>query len=316
MRYSPVCLLTFNRPNHTFKTLRSLSANNEAIETDLFVFIDGPRKNSEIHLIDSVEIIVNSYKSKFKSINIKRSDVNLSLGSSVYRALNFVFENSETVISLEDDVIVSKYFLSYMNRALDFYKNQKDVWHINSYNFPINYKADFECFFSKQMMSFGFGTWKDKWLKFINDPLARDPHYLIDIFNNEMIKELDLNLNRSIYWYQVENNANGKFNNTWAIFWFCYIFLQKGLCLTPKISLSRNIGHDGSGVHTGYNKELLLQKINENLITEFPLKIEENKYCKSLLRLYYSRQNSIIARFLRKSKIILKRINNIYKTGL
>ena len=84
-----------------------------------------------------------------------------------------------------------------------------------------------------------------------------------------MIKELDLNLNRSIYWYQVENNANGVI--ILRLFFGSVYFLQKGL-LTPKISLSRNIGHDGSGVHTGYNKELLLQKINENLITEFPLK--------------------------------------------
>ena len=39
-------------------------------------------------------------------------------------------------------------------------------------------------------------------------------------------------------------NANGKFNNTWAIF-LMLIFLQKEL-MSPKISLSRNIGHDNS----------------------------------------------------------------------
>ena len=46
MNYSPVAFFAFNRPYHTSKSLNSLSLNNEAKNTDLYVFIDGPRKSS------------------------------------------------------------------------------------------------------------------------------------------------------------------------------------------------------------------------------------------------------------------------------
>ena len=40
-------------------------------------------------------------------------------------------------------------------------------------------------------------------------------------------------------------NSDGRLPNTLDIFWYAYIFLNRGLCLGPKISLTRNIGHDG-----------------------------------------------------------------------
>ena len=58
MEYTPIAFFAFNRPYHTYKTLSSLSKNSEAKNTDLYAFIDGHRKISEIHLIDSVDIFV------------------------------------------------------------------------------------------------------------------------------------------------------------------------------------------------------------------------------------------------------------------
>ena len=52
---SPIVFFAFNRPYHTLQTLKSLSDNQEANQTDFYVFIDGPRKTSEIQLIDNVE---------------------------------------------------------------------------------------------------------------------------------------------------------------------------------------------------------------------------------------------------------------------
>ncbi len=44
-------------------------------------------------------------------------------------------------------------------------------------------------------------------------------------------------------------NAQGLMN-TWAIFWYASVFLRGGLCLHPRQSYVRNIGHDDSGVHS------------------------------------------------------------------
>ena len=300
MEYSPVAFFAYNRPYHTFRSLNQLSLNKEAINTELYVFIDGHKKNSEIHLIDNVEKIVKSFISKFKSIKIHRSSENLSLGTSFYRGLNEVFSKKETVIFLEDDVLVSKNFLSYMNRSLSIYADKKEVWHISSYMYPVNVKSEFDCFFMRSMMCWGFGTWKDRWSQFINDPLATDPFYIMNKFDKKMIRELDLNLRKSTHWFQIKYNANGKLNNTWAIFWHCYIFMNKGLCLTPIKTLCKNIGHDFSGENCFYVKDFENVSINENLITKFPNIIEENNSCVNAIREYLRNQNHIFRRISRK----------------
>ncbi len=311
MSFSPVAFFAFNRPHHTLQTLNSLSLNNEANETDLYAFIDGPRKNSEIDLIDNVEKIIISFTSKFKSLKIFRSEVNLSSAINQKRGITKVLSKYESVINLEDDIYVSKYFLSYMNKALNLYENMQEIWHINGFNYPINLEGEFECFFMRSMQCWGWGTWRDKWNSFIEEPLSCDPYYLKAIFSKKMINEFDLNLKKSIFWSQVEDNASGKLNNTLAIFWYSHIFLNKGLCLTPKISLTRNIGHDGSGMHTSFDKECLNAVINQKKIINFPTLKEENQYCLLRIKSYLRKKNNLITRITRKLYILLNYLRRL-----
>ena len=50
------------------------------------------------------------------------------------------------------------------------------------------------------------------------------------------------------YFEQLELNAKG-IKATWAIKWYASIFLNRGLCLYPSVSMIKNVGHDGSGTH-------------------------------------------------------------------
>ena len=273
--YSPVAFFCFNRPYHTKQSIQALSNNKEAKYTDLYAFIDGHKEISQIHLIDAVEKIVLSYEDKFKSLNIIRSNINLSSAVSQRRGLSEVLKNHETVINLEDDVIVSQYFLSYMNKALNKYMNDSNVWHINGYSYPVNFESEYDCFFIRLMLCWGWGTWRDRWEKFNNDPLAQDPFYIMSLFNKKLKKEFDLNITNGSWWVQVEENAAGKLKNTWDIFWYAYIFLNKGLCLTPKYSLSNNIGLDGSGIHCSEVKNnFYFSEISNSIeIKSFPEKV-------------------------------------------
>ena len=296
----PVAFFAFNRPYHTLETLKSLAKNKEAINTDLYAFIDGHRKTSEILLIDNVEKIIKSFESKFRSLTIEKSDINLTGGMNQKRGISKVLSIYEGVISLEDDIYVSNNFLSYMKKALITYKYQKEVWHINAFNYPAKINGDFDCFFMRLMLCWGWATWKDRWEQFIDNPLSCDPFYLKDIFNKQMIDDFDLNLRRSNFWSQVENNAKGKLNNTWDIVWYSSMFLKKGLCLTPKISLTRNFGHDGSGIHLSQDKELLKSFVNQKEINIFPDINQENKYCINQIRKYLKRKNNLYSKITRK----------------
>ena len=297
---SPIAFFAFNRPFHTLRALQSLCMNPEVNETDLYAFIDGPRKISETQLIDNVEKIIESFSGKFNSLKVYRSKVNQGGAINQKKGISNVLSKYQSVISLEDDIYVSKYFLSYMNNALKIYNNQKEVWHINGFNYPIKLDGDFECFFIRTMHCWGWATWRDRWEKFMEEPLSCDPYYLKSIFTKKMVKEFDLNLNKSIFWSQVDDNTNGKLNNTWDIFWYSFIFINKGLCLTPKVSMTRNIGHDGSGIHSTIDRDYLFSKVNEENIIYFPETILENSYCLKKIRKYLKKKNSIFSRLLRK----------------
>ena len=90
---APVAFFAYKRPYHTYKALKSLSLNKEAISTDIYVFIDGHTKNSEIHLIDNVEKIVRNFLPNFKSIKISRSHENLSCGNNIRNGITNVLQN-------------------------------------------------------------------------------------------------------------------------------------------------------------------------------------------------------------------------------
>ncbi len=302
----PVAFFAYNRPFHTYRTLKYLSLNKEAISTDIYAFIDGKKKNSEIHLINNVEKIINSFLPNFRNIEIHRSHENLSCGINIKNGVTKVLRNYESVIVLEDDIIVSEFFLSYMNRALNLYKNEKEVWHINGFNFPIKNNSELDCFFSRLMQCWGWATWSDRWNQFIEDPLASDPYFLMEIFNKSMIKKLNFDLKKNLFWSQVEENANGKLNNTWAIFWYCFIFKNNGLCLTPKISLTRNVGHDGSGIHSTFDRELLSSQIKDNEIINFPNFKQEDYYSLNLIRKYLKKKNSFLSKIKRKFNLFFE----------
>ena len=303
---SPIAFFAFNRPYHTLETLKSLAFNSEAKQTDLYAFIDGPRKISEVELIDNVEKIINSFSGKFKSLTISRSDINQSGAINQKKGISSVLSNYESVISVEDDIYVSKYFLAYMNNALEIYKNKKEVWHINGFTYPISFDGDFECFFIRAMHCWGWATWRDRWEKFVEDPLSCDSYYLKATLTEKMINEFDLNVRKSIFWSQVEDNASGKLNNTWDIYWYSFIFLKSGLCLTPKVSMTRNIGHDGSGVHSTFDKEYRSSKLNQEKITNFPNLIEENIYCLNKIRKYLNKKYRLFPRLFNKALLIFK----------
>ena len=168
--FAPVTLFAYNRPHKTYLTLCALSKNKESKNTDLIVFIDGPKNYYEFHLINCVENIVSSFKNSFNSLSINKSDTNKGPDASQRIGITKVLKKYQNLIVIEDDILVAPFFLKYMNKALNLYKNDKNVWHINGYNFPNKLKGS-DCYFSSLMFCWGWATWSNRWFKYINDPL-------------------------------------------------------------------------------------------------------------------------------------------------
>jgi hypothetical protein len=241
---APVALFVYNRPDHTSRTLEALRKNENASETDLYIFADGPKANAtekDLGAIREVRNIVSIIKG-FRNVVLSFSEKNLGLAGSIVNGINTVLEKSEAVIVLEDDVLTSAGFLSFCNSALNKYAEEKNVSAISGYLFPVKTGMS-EAFFLSLVCCWGWATWKRAWKLYEPDPekLIRQ----IEATNSDR----KFNLNNSYPYFELLKMQMDKKVDSWAIRWYASSFLENKLMLYPPESLTQNIGMDGSGSH-------------------------------------------------------------------
>ena len=292
--FAPILVLAYNRPDHLGNTLASLSLNKYSEKSDLFLSIDGPRKTEDRYLINQCIKTANKFKKKFKSFDIQIKDKNIGLAKNITSSIDKYISLKKKLIILEDDIVCSPLFLTYMNYFLNYFDNT-NVWHISGY-VPEIYSNRLHPFFLTRMMQcWGWATWQNKWEYF-----KKDPEYFENIFTNRDVYDFNLEDTFKQLWQQMIQNKNGEID-TWAIFWYATIFKNNGLCLSPNTSYVHNIGLDNSGEHCEYEHTFKLPKLNTNENFLFCQSItKENKYAFNLLKKYYKSRNNIINRICRK----------------
>lgn len=263
---SPIVVFTFNRCNHTRQTIESLAANELAAESDLFIYSDGPRGDGDKKSVAAVREYIATIEG-FRSITIKERHCNYGLADSIVDGVTEVVNKHGKIIVLEDDMVLSPYFLQYMNAALEFYKSEERVMHIAGYMLPIDITGLPEAFFMRQSSCWGWATWDRAWQYFFRGDDS------FDGFSDEEIHRFNLD-GYNDYWVQAVANREGRLK-TWAVYWYASVFKRKGLCLHPRTSLVDNIGHDGSGANCGWGNIYGTSLLKER-ISEFPTDFSEN----------------------------------------
>lgn len=265
--FAPIALFVYNRPEHTRRTLNFLQRNYLAEESRLFIFSDGARPGAEAQ-VDAVRELARSITG-FKSIEVVEREHNYGLANSVIEGVSRLTKMYGRTIVLEDDVLVSPYTLQYFNDALNKYNDVEKVMHITAYMYPISHNNLPETFFLRLASSQAWATWDRAWKNF--EP---DIDKIIARFDDKLKHQFELEGGMN-FWKHVMEFKHGR-NNSWAIRWYSSVFLNKGLSVNPALSLIENIGHDGSGVHSGVST-IYKGSVNNFRITEFPEHLEEYK---------------------------------------
>jgi GT2 family glycosyltransferase len=272
---APIALFVYNRPQHTLRTLKFLQQNSLASESRLYIFSDAPKTEKDVEKVEQVrEIIYNT--SGFKNIQIIKRKENFGLANSIIDGVTNLVNNYGKIIVFEDDLISSPHTLTYFNEALNKYETEEKVMHIGAYMYPLKENNLPESFFYRAASSWGWATWASAWKNF-------EPNIdkLIEQFDRKKIADFSID-HKMNFWKQVNEFKNGK-NNSWAIRWYASIFLKGGLTLNPANSLVNNIGHDGTGIHSGIN-DIYNVVINPKPISNFPSVIEENERAYQLIK--------------------------------
>lgn len=294
--FAPVALFVFARPEHTKATLKALSVNQYADKTDVIVFSDGPRNESDKDLVLQTRKIVRLVRG-FKSLRLIEFSENRGLAKNIIQGVTDVSQEYGRVIVLEDDIVTSVSFLKFMNEALRRYEFNHEVWHINGWNYPLVNNELPSTYFWRLMHCWGWATWNDRWCKY-----NKDPRRLIETWTSKEINTFNLDGSYD-FWSQIVDNDNGKLN-TWAAFWYSTIFENKGFCLSPSSSLTQNIGLDGSGANCSYSNAYQSKCGSENTWI-WPIVINENKVAIEHAKKYNKKINGGIVR---------KLLHDLYKT--
>ena len=166
-KYAPVVIFAYNREKEINKLIVSLSANELAPDSDVIVFSDGPKDDRDVPAVENIRKYLDSIGDKnfFKSVCVYKSENNKGLASSVMSGVTKVIEEYGRVIVLEDDLEISKHFLVYMNRCLEYYRPDERIWSVSGYSPEMGTLKgyDKDVYLSSRAFSNGWGTWSDRW---------------------------------------------------------------------------------------------------------------------------------------------------------
>lgn len=277
MKYAPIVLFAYARPEHTLRTLKALADNTLAADSRLYIYIDGPQVNAgEVAKQRNAEVrrIVHS-KRWCGEVEIIEQPQNKGLAASIRDGVTDIVTKYGRVIVMEDDLVTSPAFLCYMNKALDFYEKYPAVFSIGAYAYPSERMAipedySYDTYACLRNCSWGWATWKDRWEK--TDWSAS--HYeamkhspaMREAFNRMGDDEFEM------FWMQQEKGLN-----IWSILFTMAHFEHHAVAIIPCQSYVDNIGLDGSGENCGTQVALSHKRLNKNENPKFLNVIYEDK---------------------------------------
>jgi hypothetical protein len=295
---APIALFVYKRLQNTRQTVESLKKNSLAAESELFIFSDNAKTSEDQKSVNEIRRYIREITG-FKKINIIERDRNLGLANSIIDGVTTVIDRYGKIIVLEDDMLLSNYFLHYMNEALNLYQGENDVISIHAYIYPVKTKLP-ETFFLKGADCWGWATWKRGWDLF--EPNSEKLYK--EIRNQNLEFEFDYNgVTNNVR--MLKRQINTKVDS-WAIRWHASAFLKNKLTLYPGRSLLNNIGTNGGGTHTKSTR------FYETSLTDKPIKIEKipirecKEAQKAIEKFFISIKPNFIKRYF---KIIKHKLN-------
>jgi len=282
--YAPIALFTYSRADHTRQAVESLLRNKEAAESDLFIFSDGPKNESKKQDVEENRKYIHTITG-FKSVTIVEREKNWGLANSLIAGITEVVKKNGRVIVVEDDLILSPYFLRFMNDALEKYADEDCVSAISAFLNPIDCQAP-NTFFLRYFACWGWATWDRAWRLFNPDTKV--------LLKQIRWKTNDFNVGGFGGFYGMLYCQKVGLVDSWAIRFYASSFLADKLVLFPGTSLAVQTGLDGTGTHIGANDSIynVMQLcVNPILLADIPIK--ENKAMFQAYSRYYAQGRSL-----------------------
>lgn len=259
-----VVLLIFNRPDTTEKVFETI---RQAKPPKLFVIADGARVDypEEIEKCQAARQIINNVDWKCEVLT-NYSETNLGCQKRVSSGLNWVFEQEETAIILEDDCLPHPSFFPFCEDLLEYYRHDNRIAVISGQNVQMGRKRNnYSYYFSRYNHCWGWASWRRAWEDFDFEmklwPLVKEEGWLKDIL-------LDDGAVKS--WQKLFQSTYEGHINSWAIRWTFSCWVRNYISILSNENLISNIGFGEASTHTKRKKSKFANLPTKAV--EFPLK--------------------------------------------
>ena len=261
---TPVAFIIFKRPDTTKKVFEAI---RQAKPQKLLVIADGARADvpgeaekcaatrAIIELIDWECEVFRNY-----------SDINLGCGKRVSSGLDWVFENVEEAIILEDDCLPHPSFFPFCEELLERYKYDERIGSISGQNVQFGRnQTEYSYYFSRYNHIWGWATWRRAWKYF-----DFDMKYWSEIETYNILKNILLDSRTRYKWNNRFRNTHNNKVDSWGYRWQFSCWLNHLLGIIPNVNLISNIGFGTEATNTNI-KNNKYANLNAKAIY-FPLK--------------------------------------------
>lgn len=274
MKKTPVVLIIYNRPDTTARVFDEIRRYEPAI---LYVVADGYKTGdaNDEKKVENTRKLINNVDWDC-DVRLNYADANLGCRTRIQTGLDWVFNQSERAVILEDDCLPNQDFFAFCDEILSRYQNEPEIMHVSGSNYLFNQiEIEFSYYFSIFNHCSGWATWSRAWKNFDPEikswPYLKETGFLFNLFDNDKSRTYWENAFQGVYEMQIDS---------WAYCWTLACWINNGLTVIPRQNLITNIGYGLNATHTKNARSRFAEIPTSSL--SFPLahpaRIERNYY--------------------------------------
>lgn len=248
---TPVAFIIFNRPDTTERVFAEIA---RAKPPKLLVIADGPRasKEGEAEKAAATREIIKRVDWDCEVLS-NFSDVNLGCKKRVSSGIDWVFEQVEEAIILEDDCLPHPSFFRFCQEMLARYRHDQRIGMISGDNlqFGRKYGPD-SYYFSKYVHVWGWASWRDRWRQSYDVDMKVWPR----IREAGRVPDLVGAPDEAEYWAEIFDRVHRGEIDTWDYQWVFANWIEGRVSILPSVNLISNIGFGAGATHTLVENDL------------------------------------------------------------
>lgn len=242
---TPIAIFTFNRPQLTEQLLGILA---RVKPRRILVVSDGPRPHVASD-VEKCEAVRRLFENLDWECRVDRDFAETNMGSFPRNStgLNWVFEQVEEAIILEDDCLPDLSFFPFCEELLDKYRDDCRVGLISGNNF-LKQSVDQETpsyFFSSYATTWGWASWRRTWHQ-----VDLSMPYWPEFRDSGELRQSVFSSSEAKYWQSIYDAIlEQRMKNAWDYQLILACLKFNLLTIVPSVNLVSNVGYGPDGTH-------------------------------------------------------------------